>query len=276
MSGRLQSASLFLNANPIVAWNFVADILRYERVQKEDLTSVRVSRMLNLMRASYDDVTLERFVRDLSWKDEVILLLDDACEIQGFSTLALNPRGTGRDNYDILYSGDTIIGPDHWGSQELVRGFCETAGQIRAKRRKTLYWYLLSKGYRTYLYLPLFTQVHFPSPQAAATAPHLAAIVDRCSRQVFGEAWKPDLGVLQFEENVGKLNSELANDFHKRSHNPHVEYFLDRNPGFWRGDELVCLAELSCENTRRIAGRHFRAGMKLAAEQTIGTEPVER
>ena len=146
MSGRLQSASLFLNANPIVAWNFVADILRYERVQKEDLTSVRVSRMLNLMRASYDDVTLERFVRDLSWKDEVILLLDDACEIQGFSTLALNPRGTGRDNYDILYSGDTIIGPDHWGSQELVRGFCETAGQIRAKRRKTLYWYLLSKG----------------------------------------------------------------------------------------------------------------------------------
>ncbi len=254
----------------------MAGKLRYERVQREVLTGDQVSRMLNLMQTNYDDVSRERFVRDLSWKDEVILLLDEVCEIQGFSTLALNPGGTGGKDYDILYSGDTIIGPAHWGSQELVRGFCETAGQFYAKRRKTLYWYLLSKGYRTYLYLPLFTHVHYPAREAMVTAPNLAAIVDRCSRRLFGEAWKPDLGVLQFEESGGQLKSGLANDFRKRSHNPHVAYFLERNPGFRRGDELVCLAELSNENIRRIAGRFFRVGMKMAEDPTPAAGRTER
>jgi hypothetical protein len=237
--------------------------LTCRRVMRESLGDGEIERMFELMQANYDRVDKKSFVSDLSWKDEVLVLLDTAETIQGFSTLALNPLGCGADEYDILYSGDTIINPSHWGNQELVRGFCLAAGNIRAERGKRLYWYLLSKGYRTYLYLPLFTHDYYPCDRGSEDTPRLRSIADQCSRRLFGEAWNSDLGVLKFATSRGQLNSQLADDTHRRVGNRHVDFFLRSNPGFVAGDELVCVAELSPANTRRIAGRFFRQGMKV-------------
>jgi hypothetical protein len=237
--------------------------LNCRRIARDRLSQAQVERMFELMRANYDQVSEENFAADLAWKDEVLVLFDDREVIQGFSTLALNPKGCGTAGYDILYSGDTIINPTHWGNQELVRGFCHAAGSLYAERGKTLYWYLLSKGYRTYLYLPLFTHEYFPRDEATEEAQRLRSIADGCSRLMFGEAWKPAAGVLKFASSQGQLKPELADDTQRRAGHRHVDFFLKHNPGFAEGDELVCLAELSPENTRRIAGRFFREGMEM-------------
>jgi len=38
---------------------------------------------------------------------------------------------------------------------------------------------------------------------------------------------------------------------------PEVAFFLARNPGYARGDELVCLCELAAEKLRPLARRIF-------------------
>jgi hypothetical protein len=43
--------------------------------------------------------------------------------------------------------------------------------------------------------------------------------------------------------------------------NPWVRYFLQRNPGHVRGEELVCLTEMEASNLRRGARSAFREGI---------------
>ena len=122
--------------------------LPYQLVPREALSEEDALRLHMLMETCYDHVSFERFAEDLARKDWVLLLHDSSGVIQGFSTLALNPCGLKGSNYDILYSGDTVIHPKYWGGQALVRGFFNTAGAILANRRRRLFWYLLSKGHQ--------------------------------------------------------------------------------------------------------------------------------
>jgi hypothetical protein len=48
-----------------------------------------------------------------------------------------------------------------------------------------------------------------------------------------------------------------------RRKNPHISYFIGRNPGFIRGDELACLARVSPDNLTPIAHRILRNSKKL-------------
>ncbi len=141
--------------------------LPYQLVPREALPVEDALRLHMLMETCCDHVSFERFSEDLERKDWVLLLHDSSGIIQGFSTLALNPCGLNGSNYDILYSGDTVIHPKHWGGQALVQGFFNTAGSILANRRRPLYWYLLTKGHRTYMYLPLFFRQYFPAAEGS-------------------------------------------------------------------------------------------------------------
>ena len=237
--------------------------LHYQLKPVSALKQNERDRMFALMTANYDGVSLVKFKEDLAWKQQVILLKDDDDVIQGFSTLAINPRGTGSPDYTILYTGDTIIEPAYWGSQELVKAFCVTAGQIlAANSNKRLYWYLISKGHRTYLYLPLFFKKYYPSLNSKDEDLEFFAIVDRCSKQLFGNAWDASSGILSFAESQGCLNKQLAQSTYARAHHPHVEHFLKLNSKFHQGDELVCLAEISEQNMRRMAQLYLIQGIR--------------
>ena len=241
--------------------------LHYQLKPLQSLEAQECDRMFTLMTSNYDHVCIERFKQDLAWKQYIILLKDGFEIIQGFSTLAINPQGTGTTDYTILYTGDTIIEPAYWGSQELVKAFCITAGQIlRLNSNKKLYWYLISKGHRTYLYLPLFFKRYFPSTDEARENPAHLTIIDRCSTLIFGNAWNASRGILSFVENQGCLNKELAQSTYARAHHPHVAHFLKLNPGFYKSDELVCLTEISTNNMRRMAQRYLIQGMELGSD----------
>lgn len=236
--------------------------LPFRLVSLETLAEEDMARMHGLMKTCYDHVSFDRFTEDLAKKDWVLLLPDSSGVIQGFSTLALNPRGLEESGYDILYSGDTVIHPEHWGGQSLVRGFLNTAGAILTSRRKPLFWYLLSKGHRTYMYLPLFFKRFFPAVDQSrhlAMGGELAAF---CSERLFPSNWQPDRGVIHFPERHGQVNAALAEDTRRRAGHPQVDFFLRHNPRFDEGDELVCLAELSPKNLRFRARAMMEAGMR--------------
>ncbi len=232
-----------------------------ELVPRKGLPADDVRRLHVLMETCYEHVSYKTFIKDLAHKDWVLLLRDSFGIIQGFSTLALNPCGIEETDYDILYSGDTVIHPNHWGGQALVRGFFNAAGEIRAKRRKRLYWYLLSKGHRTYMYLPLFFKRYFPAAEPSRHWDEGGKLAALCSEQLFPESWLPSCGVIHFNEQHGQVNATLAENTRRRSHHPQVDFFLRKNPGFDGGDELACVAELAPENLHHRVRAMMKEGM---------------
>ncbi len=210
-----------------------------------------------LMTEHYEAVPRDRFEADLARKNEVLMLHDDGDVLRGFTTLAWNPAGTFPEG-DILFSGDTIIDRSCWGTQELVRAFCRRAGEWRATSGRPLFWFLLSKGHRTYLYLPLFAKRFHPHPEQPE--PGWAELAARVAGGLFEESWKPGEGVIRFPTSHGHLRGEIAADSRERQSNPWVRFFLERNPGYDRGEELVCLTEMTDDNLRRGALSAFREG----------------
>lgn len=215
--------------------------------------------MHELMTAHYDAVPFSRFEEDLSKKDEVLLLHDDRGRLRGFTTLAWNPAGPQPEG-EVLFSGDTIIDRACWGTQELVKAFCRRAGEWRREHDRPLYWMLISKGYRTFLYLPLFAQRFHPHPDREE--PAWREIASRTAAAIFGPAWQADLGVIRFPQSHGHLREEIVGTDAKALRNPMVKFFLERNPGYRHGEELVCLTEMSEENLKRGARTAFCNGLE--------------
>ncbi|MES2924587.1 MAG: hypothetical protein V4819_23745 [Verrucomicrobiota bacterium] len=211
--------------------------------------------MHGLMTAHYEAVPWNRFDADLSAKDEVLMLHDMDGSLCGFTTLAWNPAGRFEEG-DILFSGDTIIARRCWGTQELVRAFCRRAGEWKAASGRRLFWFLISKGHRTYLYLPLFTRRFHPHPENEEM--EWARVAGQVADRLFGESWKPTEGVIRFPTSQGHLREELDIG---RETNPWVRYFLKCNPGYSRGEELVCFTEMDESNLRRGALAAFREGI---------------
>jgi hypothetical protein len=228
--------------------------LHYRLAKRSELSTLMQYRMLELMRSYYDYVTDHIFFEDLHQKQYVCLLEDNAQLIQGFTTFAINPKNCGTSTYNILFSGDTIIAPEHWGSQALVRGFCHSVGQfIQTDPQKEWYWYLLSKGHRTYLYLPLFFEEYCPALTPTANEPVLQNIIQEVSSKVYAKYWQKDLGILRFDSKIGQLTPELAQATFDKANKPHIGFFLKKNPKFYEGEELVCLTRLAPENMKRLA-----------------------
>ncbi len=222
----------------------------------ESLTPDERTTMHELMAAHYEAVPRERFDADLARKDEVLMLHDECGGLRGFTTIAWNPAGEFEEG-DILSSGDTIIDRACWGTQELVRAFCRRAGEWKATSSRRLFWFLISKGHRTYMYLPLFARRFHPHPENPE--PEWAALASCVAAELFGDCWKPELGVIRFPASQGHLRQELATD---RGNNPWVRFFNERNPGHMRGEELVCLTEMNEQNLRRVALAAFREGIR--------------
>lgn len=220
------------------------------------LTLMERDGMHELMTAHYEAVSRERFDKDLSAKDEVLLLHDAEATLRGFTTIVWNP--TGRiDEGDILFSGDTIIDQRCWGTQELVRAFCRRAGEWKTASERPLFWFLISKGHRTYMYLPLFARRFFPHPDVVEAG--WETLAGKVAAEMFGDCWKPSEGVIRFSASQGRLREELVAE---RVKSPWVQYFLERNPGHLHGEELVCLTEMDDSNLRRVALAAFREGLQ--------------
>jgi hypothetical protein len=246
--------------------------LRGETVAVAELDDDQVAVFYELYAANYDAADRERFESDLREKDWVVVLeAASSGDIRGFSTQKVfrtsDPAGRP---VRVVFSGDTIIDPQYWGEQELVRAWCRFAGQALAQAPDLpLYWLLISKGHRTYLYLPLFFERYFPRFDQN-TPPYEARLLAAVARQRFGRYFDEDAGLLRFASSLGHLKPELAVIPPGRRDDPRVGFFLERNPGYAEGEELVCLARIGPSVMRGIAARSVKEGLALGPLSPLG------
>lgn len=229
-------------------------------------------RLYALYAEHYDGADPHRFQEDLAEKQWVILLRVEATgEVVGFSTQRVMDVEVDGQPVRALFSGDTIIHPDYWGSQALVRAWCRFAGRLKAEcRDRPLYWFLISKGYRTYLYLPLFFHAFYPRHDSP-TPPFEARLIETLAMTRYPGQFDPATGLIEHREGHDRLKEDLDST-PRRQRNPHVAFFVARNPRYGEGVELACVAEIAPENMRATARRELEAGMREAerdAERTL-------
>ena len=180
----------------------------------------------------------------------------------GFSTLAVYERTFEGAPVRVLFSGDTVVDESHWGQQALAFAWLRLAGALKAEQPGVpLYWLLISKGHRTYRYLPAFSRAFHPSPDDAGAGP-LRALKDFLARDRFGADYDAATGVVRFPESRGHLRAPYADVPEAHLRLPEVAFFLAANPGYAQGDELVCVCELAEDRLQPIARRAFVAGAR--------------
>jgi len=224
-------------------------IVRQSRLSTADRTS-----MIELHARYFSHVRRDRFLADLAEKDWVIWL-SDAGRLAGFSTQRLMTiRHRDRDRF-VLFSGDTIVDRAYWGEHELAGAFGHLVLRLmREHGEGDLYWFLITKGYRTYRFLPVFFNRFWPTPSAPDDH-GLPDLLTMIARARYGSSFDEARGVIVAAEDSDRLRPEMCDVPPSRRRDAFVTFFLERNPGFASGDELACLAELRRDNLNQHAWR---------------------
>lgn len=224
-----------------------------------DLDESTIEVMSDLYLAHYDGSDAARFRQDLSAKTEA-LLVHHRRQLVGFTLYEIYARIWHGHPINIIYSGDTVIDRAHWGQQALAFAWITRAGQIkRLAPELPLYWFLIVKGHRTYRYLPTFSRRFHP--HWSHQDEDLKALADRLAHSRFPDHYDPDSGVIRFDQSRGHLKPAYAHPSERELEKAAVRFFLQRNPGYLQGDELVCLCELSEANLKPLARRLFMGGI---------------
>ena len=216
--------------------------------------------MFALYERHYLATSFAQFQTDLDAKDSVFLLHDDNGDVCGFSTIVVWDAVACGERVRVVFSGDTIIDPAFWGTQTFAFTWLRHVGAIAAARPATpLFWLLMVKGHRTYRYLPAFG-LHFEPDWRGREDGRLVALKHDIASQYFGPAYDPSTGTVSFDRSRGHLTPALAAPTPREAEREDVRFFLQRNPGFVHGTELVCLCELEAANMRPLARRLFLQG----------------
>ena len=215
---------------------------RSDIVLRDDLTRRDRDEMFALYTTYFATRDRMVFERDLAEKDWVILLRDADGAIDGFSTLLqMNVAGA-----TVFFSGDTIVARHRWGSYDLPRMW---AGHVFAAGGEQTYWFLISSGYRTYRYLPVFFR-HFAPAFDRETPKEMKSLLDTIATLKFGDAYDPRAGVIRLAT-PAPLRAGVSDPDERALRDPHVRFFVERNPGHGGGDELACLVHCTPENLTR-------------------------
>lgn len=238
-----------------------ARIVRVDRVGREQRAE-----MWRLFQSLYADVEQERFEQDLAEKQHIILLHEERDgSLQGFSTLAVYRRSVEGRSVVVVYSGDTVISPGYWGHRALQVAFVRFI--LLCKLRHPLlpvYWFLISKGYKTYLLLCRNFPEYWPRHDRE-TPPWQKELLAALCREKFGSAFKEERGILSFDRPLGRLRVEVAPIEPAMLADPDIRFFVERNPGHSQGDELCCLGGVGVRQ-----GVYFSARLVRRALSRIG------
>ena len=208
-------------------------------------------------------VSPEQFGRDLAEKN-LALLLENEQKLVGFSTLLAYATIFDDAPINVIYSGDTIVIPEAWGTTALPRAWLAGVEMLRAELPPgKCFWLLLTSGFRTYRFLPVFWREFFPRFDAPA-APDRERLRGQLAKDRFGTQFLANQGIVRFIK-PQRLRRRLQEIPQGRERDPHVSFFLSRNPGHANGDELVCLTELSKENLTA-AGRRMHRGLSSSPD----------
>lgn len=215
-------------------------------VASDALTGSDRDAMFALMDLVYEGMARAVFEADLATKDTVIVLRAPDGTLAGFSTQRTRSVRVADSTAQGVFSGDTVINPAHWGSPALLQAFSR---HYIVERDEPFWWFLVSKGHRTYRFLTTFFTTFWPD-RRSPTPVAAKAIMDAYATALFPDDYDPARGVLAYRHQKDRLRPGVAGVGERDLRNPDVAFFVESNPGHALGHDLVCLCDLAPGNLK--------------------------
>lgn len=239
--------------------------LTASRLNISELSESQILEMFSLMKNYYNHVNLSEFKNDLLEKDILIILKDDSNHIQGFSSQKIFPFSFRNQILRIVFSGDTVIDKKFRGSLELPIAWGKFMLEIESNfKEEAVYWMLITKGIRTFRYLPVFFYEFYPNPFT-----EIPEFISELSYALglfkFGNKYDGISGIIRAGEESQSIKELMEDEefIMNRSFDPYIDFFKNRNPRFGKGDELLCIARFNTENLRPFIVRALRKENKI-------------
>ena len=230
---------------------------RCDVTPREEISVADRDQMFALLETFFTGVDRAVFERDLAEKDWVILLRDAEGRVDGFSTLMRLDINNGADDVTVFFSGDTVVARHRWGTYDLPRFWAKHVFSVAATLApRESYWFLISSGYRTYRYLPVFFREFYPSYNRP-TPNGVRSLIDRIARAKFDGSYDPVAGVVRLAT-PAPLRAGISDPEERLDRDPHVRFFVEANPNHAAGDELACLVRVSPDNVTPAGQRMIR------------------
>lgn len=210
------------------------------------LTESQITQMFRVMDQYYEKVSEETFRKDLFEKQKVILLLGTDGLIKGFSTILQIAMKAGTRSFIAIYSGDTVLQKEYWGNGALAMAFGRYLVDVKLHNPFTrVYWFLISKGYKTYLLMTNNFPVHYPRYEQALPQRY-QRVMDTFYGERFGDRYSSQEGLIRFENSkLSFIRGHVAEIDDELRLNPRISFFEKRNPDWHQGVELACVAKVT-------------------------------
>jgi hypothetical protein len=117
-----------------------------------------------------------------------------------------------------------------------------------------IHWFLISKGFKTYLLLANNFFSFYPRPDGQDE--HLADVVDAYCEQMFPAYYDRDKRILDFGGDYQPLRGDVAEITDRMcQENEAIRFFQERNPEWQRGTELPCVGVFGWSDMAKYAVR---------------------
>jgi len=207
-----------------------------------EISSQEVHQMFLLMNEFYEHMQEQVFLNDFYDKDYCLTLEHETDGLVGFTTQKLLDVVVNGEVVHGMFSGDTIIHKQYWGSFELFRVWAQFWFEY-AQKYPAFYWFLICKGYKTYRIMPLFWEQYYPCYKEE-TPEYEQEIMDAYATLLFSEEYNKATGVIEYHKIKDRLKEGVADITQSQLKNKEISYFCEKNPNHAGGNDLVCLAKI--------------------------------
>ena len=246
------------------------------------LTASDRDAMFVLMERYYEGTTREEFEGDLDGKQHLIRMFDKDGGLCGFSTIQLIPFEHEGKQLLALFSGDTVIDRACWGQKQLQIAFGRFLLHLLITRKESLYWFLISKGYKTYLFMRNNLRATSYPNHERSTPPTVKALLDHVATLKYPKQYDSERGVISFPGKSCAVKGSYGAITDQDLENSDIRFFVEQNPGHVNGDELCCLAHVTWGQVAYAVFRYTVAvpfgrlfGGKKRASKTRRPEPAK-
>jgi hypothetical protein len=233
----------------------MSELLISEVIPAPTIQDEVIQEMFSLFSSYYREIQLSSFSKDILSKDWVMLFKDvQNLQIQGFTSLRIIEHCYLSQKMTVIYSGDTVIHQPYRNSRIFAKSWIKTVWNLARNKPQPCYWLLLTSGYKTYRFLPVYLKCFFPCYNQP-TPPDTLHLMNNIADHLFGNQFTSATGIVCLHEGATPLKNSPGQTSKMRAQDPHIQFFETKNPGHVNGDELVCLADLSDDNLTAIGKR---------------------
>jgi hypothetical protein len=241
-----------------------------------DISDADIQEMHHIFIKYYNHTDLNTFTRDIRNKQYVLLITHPVSGIiVGFTTIAIINLTYKRKNVLGLFSGDTILEKEFWGSRRWQLTWVWFCLKLKVMNfRVPFFWLLISKGYKTYLLMANNFNHYYP--RLDREDEQLADIVDLYCEQLFPGQYIKELRILDFGDKYQSLQSHVAEiSSHLKENHPKIKYFEELNPDWRRGTELPCVGVINIpvviSFAKKVIAEKFKVSRNVFASSKIHT-----